>query len=48
MKNLNSYDEFINEGWFSDIISKFTQGWKSIWGTTGLAATKAAKKIAPY
>ena len=43
MKNLNSYDEFINEGWFSDIISKFTQGWKTVWGATGLSATKAVK-----
>ena len=43
MKNLNRYDEFINEGWFRDLIAKFAEGWKSTWGSAGLAATKVVK-----
>jgi hypothetical protein len=43
MKNIEKYENFINEGWFTDAISKFTQGWKSLWGTTGISLSKAAK-----
>jgi hypothetical protein len=46
MKNIEKYENFINEGWFSDIISKFTKSWSDIWSKQGKIAIKASKKKA--
>jgi len=46
MKNIEKYESFINEGWFSDIISKFTKSWTDIWSKQGKIAIKASKKKA--
>ena len=46
MKNVKEYDDFINEGWFSDIISKFTKSWADLWSKPAKIAIKTSKKKA--
>ena len=48
MKNLNRYEDFINEGWFSDFInkSKLPQQWKDSWGAIGKSAIVKINKKA--
>lgn len=46
MKNIQKYENFINEGWFSDIVSKFTNSWRGLWEKPAKIAIKAAKKKA--
>ena len=46
MENLNKYEDFINEGWFTDFINNAKQPkqWKDAWGKIGKSTIKEVSK----